>query len=239
MAGGCRGHGVATPQARLRLGPCDVLLLGTVPGYVPDAARVEQAFQAFLPDAIALGVPPEDVRTLEALATADPRPELPEPDDVTARLLELLGAFGPTAVPSPDLERAMALARGGGLPVLALDLDDAAHSQLYTRHVKFRHVIQSNGVKRRLLKAGVGGADAYELARNWDAAWTRPKGLRAVEAAREEQMARQLAEAAKAHARVLAVVPAPRLAAIAGLLSAQAEAATANVDTRDLRAAAR
>lgn len=230
---------MATPQARLRLGACDVLLLGTVPGYVPDAARVEQAFQAFLPDAVALGVPPEDVRTLEALATADPKPELPEPDEVTARMLELLGAFGPTAVPSPDLDKATALARERSLPVLALDLDDAAHAQLYTKHVKFRHVLQSNAVRRRLLKAGMGGADAYELARNWDAAWTRPKGLRAVEAAREEQMARRLRKEAEGHRTLLAVLPAPRLAGVVRLLSADAAAAAANVDTQDLPAAAR
>lgn len=223
-----------TPQARLRLGGSDVLLVGTVPGFVPDGDRVSQAFQAFLPDAVALGVPPEDVRTLQALAGADPKPELPEPDDVTARLLELLQRFGATAVPSPDLERATALALEHNVPVVALDVDDATHSQLYTKHVKFRHVVQSNSVKRRLLKDGVDGADAYELARNWDAAWTRPKGLRAVEEAREEQMARRLRECATKHHRLLAVVPAVRLAAIVAHLQP-----AANVDTGAPAATAR
>src|SRR5688572_16565055 len=54
-----RGNGVHTPQARLRSGPCDVLVVGTVPGFVPDGERVAQAFHAFLPDVVALGVPPE------------------------------------------------------------------------------------------------------------------------------------------------------------------------------------
>ena len=203
-----------TPQVRLRLGSCDVLLVGTVPGFLPDGERVAQAFHAFLPEAVALGVPPEDLRTLEALAGADPKPALPEPDEVTARLLELLAPFGGTAVPSPDLERATALAKEHGLPVVALDLDDAAHSQLYTKNVKFRHVVQSNSVRRRLLKDGVAGADAYAVAAAWDAAWTRPKGLRAVEDAREEHMARRLAEEAAGRSRLLAVVPAIRLAGV-------------------------
>lgn len=207
-----------TPQVRLRLGACDVLVVGTVPGFVPDGERVTQAFHAFLPDAVALGVPPEDVRTLEALAGADPKPELPEPDEVTARLLELIAPFGGTAVPSPDLERATALAKERGLPLLALDLDDAAHAQLYTKNVKFRHVVQSNSVRRRLLKDGVQGADAYAVAAAWDAAWTRPKGLRAVEEAREEHMAGRLREAAEGRSRLLAVVPAVRLDAIAARL---------------------
>lgn len=210
---------MATPQARFRLGECDVLALGTVPGFQPDAARVEQAFDAFLPDCVALGVPAEDVQTLEALAKANPRPELPDPDEATARLLELLGAFGPTAIPSPDLEAAMRLALAAGVPVEALDLGDAEHAALYTRHVRFRHVVQSNSIKRRLLKDGVQGADAYGLAEAWDAAWTRPKGLRRVEEAREEEMARRLREVATGRQRVLAVVPAPRMAGLLRQLS--------------------
>ena len=216
---------MATPQARLRLGSCDVLLLGTVPGFVPDGERVAQAFAAFLPDCVALGVPPEDVRTLERLAREDPKPPLPEPDDVTERLLGLVGRFGPTAIPSPDLERATALARGASLPIVSLDIDDAEHAALYTKHVKFRHVVQSNSVKRMLLKDGVEGADAYAVAAAWDAAWTRPKGLRRVEEAREEWMAQRLKVLAGRHSRILAVVPSVRMAAVAARLAPAAVAA--------------
>ncbi|MEA3165749.1 MAG: hypothetical protein QOJ26_615 [Thermoplasmata archaeon] len=211
-----------TPQARLQIDGCDFLVLGTVPGFSPDGERVEQAFQAFLPDCVALGVPREDLAALEQLATADPKPELPQPDEATERLLELLAGFGPTAIPSPDLERATALARAGGIPVTALDIGDLEHATLYTKHVKFRHVVQSNSIKRRLLKEGVTGADAYALADAWDAAWTRPRGLREVELAREEHMARRLRDCATKHRRVLAIVPSPRLAGILALLNAAA-----------------
>ncbi|HUR24465.1 MAG TPA: hypothetical protein VM327_00430 [Candidatus Thermoplasmatota archaeon] len=203
-----------TPQARLTMGGCEVLFVGTVPGFCPDGERVEQAFGAFLPDCVALGVPREDLAALEQLATADPKPELPHPDEATERLLELLADFGPTAIPSPDLERATALARAGGIPVTTLDIDDADHATLYTKHVKFRHVVQSNSIKRRLLKDGVAGADAYALADAWDAAWTRPKGLREVEEMRERHMASRLRECAAEHRRILAVLPATRLAGV-------------------------
>jgi hypothetical protein len=228
-----------TPQARLRIGACEVLFVGTVPGFVPDGERVEQAFAAFLPDCLALGVPAEDLVVLETLATADPKPELPNPDEATERLLELLGAFGPTAIPSPDLERATALARAGGLPVAALDLDDAEHATLYTKHVKFRHVVQSNSIKRRLLKDGVAGDDAYALAEAWDAAWTRPKGLREVEETRERHMARRLHEIAAEHRRILAVVPATRLAGVLRALQGEALGGLPSAGTHRLAAAAR
>ena len=209
-----------TPQARLRLGDTDVLLLGTIPGFVPDGDRVRQAFEAFLPDAVALGVPPEDLRTLEALAKADPKPELPPPDEATERLLQLLAAFGPTRIPSPDLEAAQSLASAAGLQPQAIDLDDARHADLYTTHVKFRHVVQSNMVKSRLLKKGVEGPDAYALAAAWDEAWTAPKGLARVELEREAHMADRLREAARGKQRVLAIVPASRLPGLLARLQA-------------------
>jgi hypothetical protein len=161
---------VATPQARMKVGGADVLLLGTVAGFVPDGERVRQAYDAFRPRLVALGVPPEDLVALDALAAADPKPELPEPDDTTTRLLGLLEPFGATRIPSPDLEAAHAAARADGVPVEAIDIDDAAHAAVYTKSVRFHHVLQSNAVKSRLLKRGVGGADAYEVAANWDAA---------------------------------------------------------------------
>jgi hypothetical protein len=202
-------------------------LVGTIPGFSADGERVEQAFQAFLPDCVAMGVPPEDLVVLRQLATADPKPELPTPDEATERLLELLAEFGPTAIPSPDLERATTLAHAGSIELAAIDIDDAEHSALYTKHVKFRHVVQSNSIKRRLLKDGVAGADAYALSDAWDAAWTRPKGLREVEEARERHMAGRLRELAPGRRRILAVVPAPRLPGILAALGGAAGGETA------------
>lgn len=208
---------MGTPQARLKVAGNDVLLLGTVAGFVPDAERVRQAYDAFRPATVALGVPPEDLATLEALAAAGTPPELPPLDDTAERLLGLLAAFGPTRIPSPDLEAAHLAAKGDGVPLAALDLADDEHAALFTKEVRFFHVVQSNAVKSRLLKRGVGGADAYEVAANWDAAWSKPKGLQRVEAAREAHMARRLRECA-ATGTVLAIVPSVRLPGIVAAL---------------------
>jgi hypothetical protein len=210
---------VSTPQARIRVGEADVLLLGTVAGFVPDGERVRQAYEAFRPRVVALGVPPEDLTALDAIAAAGPAPELPELDDTSERLLALIAPFGATRIPSPDLEAAHGAARADGVPLEALDLDDAAHANLYTKSVKFHHVIQSNGVKSRLLKRGVPGADAYEVALNWDKAWNRPKGMRVVEEAREAHMANRLRELGATRGNVLAIVPAPRLAGVVRILA--------------------
>jgi hypothetical protein len=205
---------MGTPQTRIRLGRCDVLLLGTIPGFVPDGARVSQAFDAFHPDAVALGVPPEDLPALDSIAEHGPPEDLPGLDDATEKLMELLKPFGDTRIPSPDFEVAHARARKAGLPLEAIDMDDASHSALFTKSVKFHHVVQSNGIKGRLIKKGVSGADAYEIADTWDAAWSAPKGLRRVEEERENFMARRIQELAAGASRLLVVLASPRLAGI-------------------------
>lgn len=208
---------MATPQARVHLHGNDLLILGTVAGFVADAERVRQAYDAFRPTTLALGIPPEDLTALDHLAAAGDRAAFDGLDEGQTCLLDLLAQFGPTRIPSPDLEAAHACARADGIPLRAVDLDDAQHASLFTRHVKFWHVVQSNRIKSRLLKHGVSGHDAYEVAIRWDDAWNKPAGLRRLEAAREAHMAQELAAAARAGS-VLAIVPAERLAGIVQVL---------------------
>ncbi|MES2155254.1 MAG: hypothetical protein V4510_08990 [bacterium] len=251
------------PEARLRLGQCDVLVVGTIAGFVPDAARIDAAFAAHRPDRVALGIPPEDLATLGTLASApqpealigahqappsagrrrmsdpgagaagiealsDPRPRtmprLDAGDDrpiagldaASVRLLELLGRFGPTRIPSPDLESAHRLAAAAAVPLVAIDLDDAAHAEAFTRLVKVRHLIRSNSREKKLLAEEFAAApDAYALAAAWDAQQTRVKPLAAIERLREQHMAVRLRELAGRSARLLAILPATRMAGVA------------------------
>ncbi len=213
---------MGTPQARLSVAGHDVLILGTIAGFVPDGERVRQAYDAFHPSVVALGVPPEDLAALDHLASvagAASPPDLPPLDEAQERLLAQLAAFGATRIPSPDLEAAHACAKADGVPLAALDVADAEHAALFTRHVKFWHVVQSNAIKSRLLKHGVTGADVYEVAANWDAAWNKPAGLRHLETDREAHMATQLRDVCRAGS-VLAIVPSTRLAGILRSLGA-------------------
>lgn len=211
---------MGTPQARLKVAGHDVLLLGTIAGFVPDAERVRQAYDAFRPATVALGIPAEDLPALDHLATMETKPELPGIDDATVKQLSLLAPFGETRIPSPDLEAAHGLARHDKVPLVALDLDDEEHAAAFTRHVRFLHVLQSNAIKSRLMRKGVGGADAYEVTANWDAAWNKPKGLRRLEQDREQRMAERLRDAA-ATGTVLAVVPSVRLQGIVQALASE------------------
>lgn len=198
-----------------RFGDSDVYLLGTIAGFVPDADRVRAAFERVEPTVLALGIPPEDVEGLRTLAD-DPDVELPDTDPTTERFFEWLEPFGKTRVPSPDLETAFQVANEKEIRVEALDLDDEDHAEVYIRANKFRHVIQSGRIQRKLLKQDFSEhPDAASLAIAWDAYQNRIPSLQAVETAREEHMAERLREiAATSPGPILAVVPVARLAGI-------------------------
>jgi len=209
------------PEAHATIKGCDVLLLGTVAGFLPDADRVRAAFEAHRPDAVALGVPPEDLEALERLwASQDAREALAQPDARADRLLHLLGRFGATRIPSPDLEAAYAQAKAHHLPIAAVDLDDVAHTEAYVRRVKVRHLWRAPKHEARLLQAPFTDAkDAYDLATQWDALANHSRPLRHLESLREDAMAKGVADGAAGHARLLAVVPAPRLPGVAARIA--------------------
>jgi hypothetical protein len=261
---------VPAPEARLRIGGCDVLLLGTIAGFVPDGARVGAAFATFSPDRVALGIPAEDLEALRVLAAApEPQsligaPEAPrhqtkrrmsnpglgtpgvetllrpsgaritttdaaagDPpfaglDSTTVRFLELLKAFGATAIPSPDLQTAWRIANERNVPIVAIDLDDVAHAAHYTGNVGLFGLMGRSRAERRAAEADFAkAADAYELAARWDANYSKVRSLRRVEEAREQCMAARTHEEAGRCSRLLAIVPAARHAGVLSRLSGQ------------------
>jgi hypothetical protein len=212
---------VPSAEARLTLDGCDLLLVGTIAGFLPDAERVRAAFDAHRPDRLGLGVPPEDLPTLRLLAQEPHRDaELQGLDEAEAHFQGLLARFGATRVPSPDLEAAERCAAVAGTPVEALDMDDLAHSAAYTQTMKVRHLIRASSRRKKALKSEFkDAADAYSLAAQWDDALAVGP-MRRLEQAREAHMAARLREVAKGSQRLLAVVPVARLAGIVQVLSA-------------------
>jgi hypothetical protein len=204
----------------VRIGACDVLLLGTIAGFAPDAERVRAAFASHAPDAVGLGVPAEDLPTLRLLAEHPERAaELPELDDAEAHFQGLLARFGPTRVPSPDLEAAHHAATAAGVPVAALDLDDVTHSVSYTKGMKVRHLIRASSRRKKALKSTFPqAADAYALATLWDAALCVGP-MRALEREREAHMAARVRELAAGSTSLLAIVPVARLAGVVQALA--------------------
>ena len=140
-------------------------------------------------------------------------------DPTQQRFLELPGRYGETRVPSPDLDVAYRWAQDNHAPVEALDLDDEAHASVYIRQNKFRHVIRSGRILKRIMKEEFKDADGpHAFAVAWDDYLNSLPSLQGVEASREEHMAQRIQELAKVHDAIVAVVPAPRFAGVVARL---------------------
>lgn len=247
-------------EQHLQLADCDVHLIGSIPGFVPDGARVQAALDEGSIQCVALGIPPEDLAGLKALhdgaTIAKPTPtptgaaaiaagapglegihdigkghvptakadaDFEALDPTQQRFLDLLGRWGETRVPSPDLEVAFSWAATNNRRIEALDLDDEAHAQSYIRNNKFRHVLKSGRILKRIAKQDFSALDdPHQFACAWDAYLNDMPSLQAVEAEREMYMVARLQELAKAHASIVAVLPAPRFAGVVSRLLAPA-----------------
>jgi hypothetical protein len=141
-------------------------------------------------------------------------------DAVSAHLLHALRRFGPASAVPADLLAAQRAAKAAGVPLEAIDLDDAAHTELVTRSVGVLGLVGRSRAARHVLGLAFADApDAYALAAAFDAERNGTRGLRKVEAAREAQMADRLRELAGRHAALVAVVPAARFAGVLALLA--------------------
>lgn len=244
-------------ETTLRIGGTSVHLIGSIPGFVPDAARVQAALTAEGPSCLALGVPPEDLAGLAALAAgatiAKPSPKLsnaatpatgaPGPeailgagegtiayaksdsdfealDPTQQRFLDLLGAWGETRIPSPDLDVAHHWATENHVPLEALDLDDEAHASVYIKANRFRDVLRSGRILKRIVKHEFSDTDPHAFATSWDDFLNALPSLQKVEEARETQMAERLRELARVHQSIVAIIPAPRFAGVRDRLAA-------------------
>lgn len=250
-------------EQTVTVGACSIHLVGTIPGFVPDGARVAAAITAARPTLIALGIPADDLPGLAILAAGEapeslidasekvlprhagpqggelpaasplhPTPHAVLPDDgdagrfagldlATAHLLHLLRRFGPTGPVPADLVAAQRAATASSIPLAAIDLDDAAHTERVTQELGMLGLLGRSRADRAVLKQTFpDAATAQDLALRFDAVRCRTKGLRRVEAAREAEMAARLTQLAARNASIVAVVPVVRLAGIVRLLGA-------------------
>lgn len=161
----------------------------------------------------------------------EPLPEIPDDGDAgrfagldapTAHLLSLLSRFGVTGPVPADLVAAQRSAMAAGIPLAALDLDDAAHTERVTKELGMFGLVGRSRADRALLKQSFSdAASPYDLACRFDATRAATKGLRRVEEAREEEMASQLAALAARNRSIVAVVPVARFAGVVRRLGAK------------------
>lgn len=205
----CGRVGAVAAEAVIRAGDREFHVVGTVRGLVREAERVEALIAKLEPQAVALGLGPEDLQGLERLeAGASYEHDFSEADEIYAHFL---GQFGEVALPPRELVAALRAARARDIPVLAVDMPEVAYVDAFTKAVTAWQLLRYNRRVRKLARSAPALEDALEFHLWWDRQICRLAGFARVERLREQHMASTLLGGSAPPGRVLVLVEAARV----------------------------
>jgi pheromone shutdown protein TraB len=187
-------------ESRLRL-------LGTIHGLKREGERVRAIFNDVMPDCLAVGIPEEDITTLETCKSEEIDFETTEDQ---AYYFDCLTTFGEVRIPPADLVAAYSLAEEYNLPLKALDISDKQYAQLFTNKVSILGLLRASHKNKKIRKQGFIAENAEAFALKWDEYINTTTQFQAIEQERERHMADRAFELTQQYERVLAVLPYPR-----------------------------
>ncbi|MCD6147393.1 MAG: hypothetical protein J7J34_05270 [Thermoplasmata archaeon] len=200
----------------LRVNNCDIHLVGVIHGLEREGERVKYLFEEINPGCIALGIPKEDIATIKKFVDDGIEFDmLPE----QKRFFEILSHYGKVSIPPPDLVALYKLSEEKGVDLEAIDMDDEHYADVFTKKVSLINFIRNSRRNKKLLKREFDFHSAEEFVEEWEKRYNSMKSFRAIEKAREENMASRLLSLSDRYEKILAVVPYQRFDGIAELLS--------------------
>lgn len=186
----------------MKIDRTDVHLLPVIKGLKSEAMAVKEAFDQVHPDKMAISLSKEELEALRNMPN-DFEPMLTRYDEIYARGL---GAFGEVAVPPPCYVAAVELADRAGIPLVPVDLEEEAYTELYCTAVDgvtlFRHSTRTWLLKRKNFRSKT----AEDFVKAWDAAVNKFEGFQRIEKERVESIAKGIATNASGSKSLLAVV---------------------------------
>ncbi|MGQ0534830.1 MAG: hypothetical protein ACT4PT_02025 [Methanobacteriota archaeon] len=206
------------PWLEVNIGASRIHLLGTVNGLVSEGRRFLATYEEVRPDALAVGLSPDDVEGLRELVQLRELPEY-EPTEMDEAYGAGLSRFGPVHFPAAEYLECARISAEHGIPLLPLDLGEAEYVDVFTKEVSMFQLWRYGRKLRKLATRPPSGASAEEFALRFDAEVRKLGGLDRLERAREARMADRLKAAARDHARILAVVEIARIRGVGDHLS--------------------
>jgi len=200
-----------------RVNDCAIHVLPVVKGLVSETKRVQDAFETVHPDKVAISLSKEELEGLRNMPD-DYEPELSRYEELYAKGLS---KFGEVAAPPPCYVATIELADHWKVPLVPVDLDEEAYTELYCAAVPgttlFRHSTRTWLLKRKNFK----GNTPEEFVKAWDKAVNRLQGFETIEAKRTESIANGILKAATGSRILLAVVEVERADEVCGLLETE------------------
>jgi len=201
----------------VRLGASNLDIFPTVKGLERERKPVREAILGTRPGVVALPVSAEGLRGLKAIWKGK------EPEFFLSHYEEIyavkLARYGKVRVPPPSFTEAYSVAAGEGIPLRAIDLDEAQFSDAFVESISSSNLIYHSLRWRWLKRRRFDQPTASEFAMAWDRAINTLKGFQNLEKRREEHMARELCRLCAKHNKVLAVIELERMEGILARLS--------------------
>jgi len=186
-----------------------------VKGLVKDGELAADLVSTVQPDVLALGIAPEELEGLRKLikklrAKKKYEPSLSNIDEAYARHLS---KFGEVDAPPPCFTYPLEAADELKIPVVALDLDNETHTDIYVKNVVFTDLLRQSMRFRWIRRKKFAIKKPEEFALAWDAILNKARGFRTVEDAREKCMAKGLQQLFDKNAgvKVLAIIEIERV----------------------------
>jgi pheromone shutdown protein TraB len=198
---------------------CSIRVLGVIKGLVSESKKVQEAFDGFRPDRVAVSLSKENVDGLRNIPE-DYEPLLTDYEEFYARGLE---RFGEVRAPPPCYVAVVEMADHLSIPLTAIDFDEDEYSALYCAAVSgtnlFRHSTRKWIVKRRKYST----KSPEDFVKAWDRSINGIEGFRIVEQRRAEHMAKEILRECKASKRLLAVIELERAGDVEKLLQSKGQ----------------
>ena len=195
-----------------------VVLFGPVRGLEGEAFQLVEAIAALAPDAVGLGLSPEEMRGLVTYfveAEAEPFVPLTGPESSEVRGLV---RFGAVRVPNPSFVEVLRWAAATGTWVGGLDPNDERSASLFTENIGYLELVRRPVAERRVTRAPPTPSTPDEFALSWDRASGKGRGSQAFARARDGHFVREAAELTRTRGRVALVVDRERFDSVRGLL---------------------
>jgi len=205
---------------KMHTGQCSIHILPVIKGLVSETESVKKAFETLHPDMVAISLSKEELDGLRNMPD-DYEPELTRYEEMYAKGLS---KFGDVAAPPPCYVAAIELADHEGIPLVPVDLDEEAYTELYCASVPgstlFRHSTRTWLLKRRSFKADT----PEQFVKAWDKAVNKLEGFDTIEAKRTESIAQGILGASAKSRSLLAVVEIERADDVCKLVDAECSA---------------
>jgi pheromone shutdown protein TraB len=204
-------------MASLKVGNCDILLLGTIKGLEKESDRVREGFDSMKPELIAVSLSKED---LGILADFSGENEKAKPMNFEEEVyIRELQRFGDVLKPPPCYLSAVKLGKKHGIPCTPLDMNDEEYTEAFCRNVSTFELYRHSWSAKKLRKRKFMASTPEQFVREFDSTVTRLDGYSKLEEERERFIAKKLKGLSTKRESILAVIELERADGVTKLLT--------------------